>query len=159
MNGFFLTTVLAGLAQTAPTAQEPDTQMNHRGAMVMGFDQTKTTHHFLLYADGGAIDVSANDSADVESRDAIRSHLPHIASMFGSGNFDAPMLVHAADVPGTDELAKRKERIRYTYVETPRGGRVDIVTRDEKALAALHQFLRFQIRDHITGDSLEVGKR
>lgn len=125
----------------------------------MGFDQTKTTHHFLLYPDGGAIDVSANDAADVESRDAIRSHLPHIAAMFGDGNFEAPMLVHETDVPGTEELAKRKDRVRYTYVETPRGGRVDIVTSDEEALAALYKFLRFQIRDHRTGDSMEVGKR
>jgi hypothetical protein len=127
--------------------------------MVMGFDQTKTTHHFLLYPDGGAIDVSANDAADVESRDAIRSHLPHIAAMFGDGNFEAPMLVHDTDVPGTAELAKRKDRVRYRYVETLRGGRVDIATSDEEALSALHEFLRFQIRDHRTGDSMEVGKR
>ena len=125
----------------------------------MGFDQNRTTHHFLLYPDGGAIEVSANDPADAKSRDAIRSHLPHIALMFGEGNFSAPMLVHNRDVPGTAELAKRKDRIAYAYVETPRGGRVDIVTADEVSLRALHEFLRFQIRDHETGDTTEVGKR
>jgi len=36
---------------------------------------------------------------------------------------------------------------------------VNIVTNDESALQALHDFLRFQIRDHKTGDSMEVGKR
>jgi hypothetical protein len=41
-----------------------------------------------------AIDVSVNDPADTKNRDAIRSHLPHITMMFGSGDFDAPMLVH-----------------------------------------------------------------
>lgn len=159
MYVFFLATLFTAFGQAAPSADDPHAKMNHRGAMVMGFDQTKTTHHFLLYPDGGAIDVSANDAADVESRDAIRSHLPHIAAMFGDGNFEAPMLVHETDVPGTEELAKRKDRVRYTYVETPRGGRVDIVTSDEEALAALYKFLRFQIRDHRTGDSMEVGKR
>jgi hypothetical protein len=119
--------------------------MNHRGAMVMGFDQNKTTHHFLLYPDGGAIDVSANEEDDLESRDAIRAHLPHIAVMFGEGNFEAPMLVHDTDVPGTAELSKRKD-LSGIPTSRPRGGRVDIVTNDEDALRALHQFLRFQIR-------------
>ena len=34
---------------------------DQRGAMVMGFDQALTTHHFLLFNDGGAIEVSVND--------------------------------------------------------------------------------------------------
>ena len=60
----------------------------------MGFDQSRTTHHFLLFTDGGSIDVSVNDPADTTNRDAIRAHLPHIAVMFEEGRFDAPMLVH-----------------------------------------------------------------
>jgi hypothetical protein len=35
-----------------------------RGAMVMSFDQALTSHHFLLFNDGGAIEVSVNDVAD-----------------------------------------------------------------------------------------------
>ena len=57
--------------------------------------------YFLLFNDGGAIDVGVKDATDTKNRDAIRSHLPHIAMMFGNGNFDAPMLVHdSASVPG-----------------------------------------------------------
>jgi hypothetical protein len=125
----------------------------------MGFDQTRTAHHFFLYPDGGAIDVSANEASDHESREAIRAHLPHIARMFGKGSFSAPMRVHATDVPGTAELSKRKGRIEYRSLETPGGGRIDIVTKDETALKALHEFLRFQIQDHGTGDTPEVRKR
>ena len=66
--------------------------MNQRGEMVMGFDQDRTTHHFYLYPDGGAIDIQVRDAADTRDRDAIRSHLPHIATMFEAGNFKAPML-------------------------------------------------------------------
>jgi hypothetical protein len=140
--------------------QDPHAQMNARGAMVMGFDQDKTTHHFYLYQDGGAIDISVNDATDAKNRDAIRSHLPHIAMMFGQGDFEAPMLVHDTKaVPGTDAMAKAKDKITYKYVETPKGGRVDIVTTDRAALAGLHEFLQFQIRDHKTGDPLTVGKR
>ncbi len=159
MDCLLLVTTWIALAQTDWSSQDPHAEMNHRGAAVMGFDQDKTTHHFLLFPDGGAIDVAANEASDLESREAIRSHLPHIAVMFGEGDFDAPMLVHDTDVPGTAELSKQKDLVRYTYVETPRGGRVDIVTNDEAALRALHQFLRFQIQDHETGDSMKVGRR
>ena len=159
MSSLILATLWIAHFQAAGAAHESHSALNSRGAMVMGFDQTRTTHHFFLYPDGGAIEVSANDPSDEKSRNAIRSHLPHIAAMFGEGNFSAPMLVHHRDVPGTAELAKQKDRIAYEYVETPRGGRVDIVTADEVALRALHEFLRFQIRDHETGDKMEVGKR
>ena len=96
--------------QDAPTAA--------RGAMVMGFDQVRTAHHFLLYPDGGAIEISVKDPADTANRDAIRSHLPHIAMMFSDGNFSAPMLVHdSTNVTGDDVLIERKEAIHYRYAE------------------------------------------
>lgn len=146
--------------QAQATAQDPHAQMNQRGAHVMGFDQDKTAHHFLLFEDGGAIDVSVKDAADTKNRDAIRAHLPHIAQMFGQGNFDAPMMVHdTKHVPGTAALAQFKDRVTYRFVETPRGGRVDIVTTDAEALKAIHEFLKFQIADHKTGDSTAVKKR
>ena len=133
---------------------------NQQGAMVMGFDQARTTHHFLLFNDGGAIEVSVNDSGDTKDGDAIRSHLPHIAMMFGNGNFDVPMLVHdSTNVPGTKTMAKRKAAIRYQYVETAKGGRVDLLTSDPAALAAVHQFLKFQIAEHKTGDPTTVRTR
>jgi hypothetical protein len=81
------------------SAQHQHPGVNERGAKVMGFDQEKTVHHFHLYTDGGAIDVAARDPNDKTNLDAIRSHLPHIATMFGQGNFEAPMLVHETNVP------------------------------------------------------------
>jgi hypothetical protein len=134
--------------------------MNDRGAMVMGFDQDKTSHHFYLYDDGGAIDIAVKSASDTKDRDAIRSHLPHIATMFSRGDFNAPMLVHdSSAVPGTSVLAQLKESIRYGYAETASGGRVNIVTKDSAALAALHEFLRYQIREHQTGDTGSVTRR
>lgn len=47
--------------------------------------------------------------------------------------------------------------IKYTYEASPKGGRVVIVTSHKVALAAVHEFLRFQIKDHATGDPLTVG--
>jgi hypothetical protein len=154
--------ILAGAVSTAALAaaqHQHHEAVAARGAAVMGFDQQQTVHRFALYEDGGAIDVSIRDAADAANLAAIRSHLPHIAAMFTGGRFDAPMLVHATDVPGTREMTALKDRITYTYEETPRGGRVDIVTRDRDAVAAVHRFLRFQIADHRTGDSTAVTPR
>ena len=85
---------------------------DQRATTVMGFDQARTNHHFLLFNnDGGAIEVSVTDPTDTKNREAIRSHLPHIAMMFGEGNFDAPMLVHdSKNVPGTKAMTERKGR-------------------------------------------------
>jgi hypothetical protein len=152
--------MLTALLFALLVSQDPHQTMNQRGAMVMGFDQEQTAHHFYLYEDGGAIEVQVKAAADTKDRDAIRSHLPHISMMFADGNFDAPMLVHdAANVPGTAVMTARKDKIAYTYVDTPAGGRVNIVTTDRDALAAVHAFLKYQIAEHKTGDPVTPGKR
>jgi hypothetical protein len=122
------------------------------GDHVMGFDHSKTTHHFRLLRSGGSIEVSANDRQDTESRDAIRTHLGHIAEIFAEGNFEAPMLIHDRVPAGVPTMKDRRSRIEWKFEEIPDGGRVRITTKDPQALAAIHEFLRFQISDHRTGD-------
>ena len=141
-------------------AQDTQHALKERGAMVMGFDQATTAHHFYLYQDGGAIDIGVKQLPDPTNVAAIRSHLPHIATMFGSGNFSGPVLVHdTKNVPGIATLTARKDLVQYAYSETPRGGRVDIVTTDLEALAALHAFLKYQIAEHRTDDTGQVAPR
>lgn len=41
-----------------------DAEAKQHADVAMGFDQDKTTHHFTMGAEGGAIDVAANDGAD-----------------------------------------------------------------------------------------------
>jgi hypothetical protein len=127
--------------------------MMSRGAQAMGFDQQRTVHHFLLYEDGGAVEISVKESGDRASLRAVRQHLQEIATLFKAGDFDKPAMTHGRQVPGTAEMTRLKNRITYRYAETPSGGRVRIVTRDADALAAVHAFLRFQIEEHHTGDS------
>jgi len=159
-NHVAVTLITVALAALPSAAQNPHPGMDQRGAAVMGFDQARTRHHFYLYEDGGAIDAAVKDQTDIVNRDAIRSHLPHIAMLFGQGDFAAPMLVHdSKNVPGTAEMARLKEKISYVYKETAAGGRVEIKTADTAALKAVHEFLKFQIADHQTGDSLEIRKR
>ena len=148
--------IAAALLTCAAFAQDHHNPVDQRGDKVMGFSHEKTTHHFRLYRDGGAIEVTANEAADTASRDQIRMHLGHIAKMFASGDFNAPMLIHDHVPPGVPVLQKRKAEVQYRFEETERGGVVRITTKNEEALKALHEFLRFQIADHRTGDSTEV---
>jgi hypothetical protein len=62
------------------------------------------------------------------------------------------MLVHSTAVPGTAAMTKLKDQLHWALVETPRGARINITADNKPALDALHQFLRFQIEDHQTGD-------
>src|SRR5215471_13676284 len=130
-------------------------EMTQRGDKAMGFDHMKTTHHFRLLRDGGAIEVTANDSGDVTSRDQIRRHLAEIAKMFKAGDFEKPLAVHGQVPPGANEMGRLRNSISYTFEEIERGGRVRIQTRMAEALAAVHAFLKFQIAEHQTGDSLD----
>jgi hypothetical protein len=134
-----------------------DNEMNSRGDHVMGFDNNKTTHHFRLLPQGGIIEITANAAEDTESRDQIRSHLGHISKMFAAGNFNAPMLIHEQTPPGVPVMQKLKSEIEYRFEETERGASIHISTSNSKALQAIHKFLRFQIKEHKTGDSLEVS--
>lgn len=161
---FLITGVLLALAVICTTASPQDGSgsshgagMNERGEQVMGFSQPKTTHHFYLSRDGGVIQVEANESSDTASRDELREHLAHIANMFSHGDFNAPMLIHAQTPPGVPEMKRLMGKIEYRFEQTNRGGRVVISTSDPQALSAVHDFLRFQIHEHQTGDPLKVS--
>src|SRR5262245_19143422 len=140
---------------TGMTSQQMD-QMNKRGDQHMGFDHLKTTHHFLLSSEGGSIQIEANDVKDTASRDQIRQHLRHINMMFSEGNFEVPMLIHEKAPPGTEVMQKLKAEINYHFKETERGAVIQISSRNAEAIQAIHDFLRFQINEHVTGDPLEV---
>jgi hypothetical protein len=117
--------ILPGMAsaQQNPPPEQDKRQEDvvKRGEHVMGFSHEATMHHFRLFRDGGEIDVRANDPKDKASIDQIRTHFGHIAKMFASGNFNAPMLIHDTNPPGTATMTRLKEQIRYEFSETDRG--------------------------------------
>jgi hypothetical protein len=167
--------VFAGIAAAIPAAQHPampagmtheahlaqieqDRELKQRGAAAMGFDQDSTTHHFRLSATGGGIEVVANDAADVTGRDQIRRHLGAIAAEFADGDFAKPFMTHGEVPPGVATMQARRNTLTFSYEDKPRGGIVRITTRDATTRRAVHDFLRYQIREHGTGDPLTVGK-
>ena len=148
-----------GMQQANPPASWHDEHhqgVNDRGDKAMGFTHEKATHHFSLYADGGAIEVNANDPNDTETREQIRSHFKHIVTMFANGNFEIPMLVHAKNPPGADVMTRLKTQIHYNLEETPQGARIRITSENKEALGGIHKFLVFQIKDHATGDPTAI---
>ena len=99
-----------------------------------------------------------NDSSDTASRDQTRHHVREMAKSFGEGDFSSPMLTHGTAPPGVADLQRLKSSLTYSYVETDHGAKVLISTANAEALKAVHDFLRFQIQEHKTGD-LEVVEK
>jgi len=143
-------------AAAAPQDHSRHDEMEHRGNQGMGFDQDKIMHHFLLRKDGGAIQVTANSPDDKTSREEIQMHLHHIAQAFKSGDFNIPMFVHDQTPPGVSTMTKLKDQIHYKYESAENGGRVVISSANAEAVAAIHEFLKFQIQEHHTGDTTEL---
>src|ERR1700683_3163757 len=147
---FALRTIAQTTAPTpaTATAQRAAEAVDSRGDQGMGFSHDMTGHHFHLFYDGGAIEVESNSPDDDISKAAIRRHMEKIAGMFGRGDFSLPMFIHDTVPPGVEVMKRLKDQIVYTPDNTPKGAQVRIVTRNPKALAAIHEFLCFQINDH-----------
>jgi len=137
-------------------AAQHQADVEKHGDEAMGFPHDKTSHHFRLYSDGGAVEVTVNDNQDSQNLQAIRSHLTHIVTMFSNGEFSIPMFVHDQVPPGVPVMKEKHAEISYSFEELPAGGRVRIETENRDALDAIHEFLRFQIADHHTGDKTDI---
>ena len=121
--------------------------LQRRGAEAMGVDQYTSAHVFEPLPDGGRI-VLRRVVADPAGVTTIRNHMRMIASRFARGDFTIPGTVHAQAVPGAEFMAAHRDAITYTPGTLPGGGQVRITTADPAAVAAVHEFLAFQRRDH-----------
>lgn len=119
---------------------------------VTGMAADTSVHHFELTSRGGMIRLEAADAKDETGRDQARNHLQHVAASFAAGDFEMPMFIHGQAPPGTSTMARLRGSIRYRYEPTEGGGRVTIETSSPEARKAIHEFLRFQIKDHHTQD-------
>ena len=103
--------------QASPDPEDHFAGVNARGDQGMGFSHEKTTHHFHLLADGGAIEIEANGPTDASSQEAIRQHLAMIAVKFSQGDFAIPMFIHATVPPGVETMNQLKSKINYEAAE------------------------------------------
>jgi len=130
------------------------TGQQHQMQPGMHFDQMAAVHHFLIETGGGTITLDARDTNGDATRTSIREHLKMIEEDFARGDFSSPFATHGVVPPGVKEMARLKTDIHYSYQETAGGGRLVIRTDSAEAVAAIHQFLAYQIKEHKTGDPI-----
>ena len=130
-------------------------EVEERHQHTTGVPTDGTRHRFTLTKDGGSIRLSVEAPDQTASRDRIREHLQEISRSFSAGDFSMPTRIHDRLPPGAAAMKAHGGAIHYVYSERPDGGDVTIRTQDAAALAAVHEFLRFQILDHGTGDPTE----
>ncbi len=151
LPALFALSVGIAVAQNAGVVQRGE---SHQG---MGFSQSTTTHHFYLTQTGGIIQVTAKDPRNTEQIATVQMHLKHIVGMFSEGDFSLPHFVHDTNPPGAATMKRLRSSIRYTSETLDNGGRIRIESDLPEALTAIHDFLRFQIKDHETGDPLAIS--
>jgi hypothetical protein len=151
--------LFAAVCASAQSSQQQSDDQHFHGVQQRGeahkgmvFSQTETTHHFILTSAGGYIQVTANDPKDRGSIEQIQTHFPHIAELFAQGDFAIPHFVHDKNPPGVKAMKALKKEISYSAANLDDGAKLTITSHSPQAIAAIHDFLRFQIKDHRTGD-------
>ncbi|HUR81323.1 MAG TPA: hypothetical protein VM733_11190 [Thermoanaerobaculia bacterium] len=144
-------------AAQADGSAEHGQDVDHRHD-TFGMPHTASTHAFRLFEDGGAIELRANASDDAATIDVIRKHLRSIVEEFDAADFKTPAFVHGYPPAGVETMARLRDDIRYEYQPLPAGGRIRMTTKSAEALAAIHDFLRFQVTEHRTKDGGKVER-
>jgi hypothetical protein len=145
------TAIMALALAAAPFAVRADTShqdmvMEH-GAQVMPFDQKQAMHMFLPSATGGVVEVVVHDM-DATPIALVRSHLLQEAAMFTRGDYSDPAYIHGKTMPGLARLQSAPSRVSVRYFETPTGAAITFASADQDLVAAIHQWLAAQQRDH-----------
>ena len=123
--------------------------MQNRGQVVMGVDQYTSVHKFEDLPDGGRIELQ-RDVDDTAGVRIIREHFREIAESIRNGDFRAPGLVHATDVPGVDVIMANRKDLYVVIRNLPRGGEMRLTTKNPAVVKAIHDFLAFQRTEHRT---------
>ena len=124
-----------------------------RGDQAMGFSHEATSHYFRVTDDGGTIEAFVKDPTDTASLTQIRNHMKNISRMFSEGNFDVPLFIHGEVPSGVPAMKKLGSQIEYRYEEAENGARVRIITANPDGVKSIHDFMRFQVSEHRTGDN------
>lgn len=124
--------------------------MQGRGKIAMGVDQYVSSHRFDALPDGGQIELET-DLPDSGAVQAIRQHFAVLVEAFRAGDFKTPLFVHDEEVPGSRVMSANRDRIRYEVIDLAKGGGLRIRTVDPRTIAAVHEFLAYQRREHRVG--------
>ena len=130
-------------------SQTRQAEVARKGATVMPFDLTRTTHFFDDLKTGGVETVSANDKTDSGQIRLVRAHLSAEAKRFSHGDFSDPAKIHGENMPGLAELSHAGAKLRVKYKSLPAGASLTYSSRDEVVVAAIHEWFAAQRSDHM----------
>lgn len=129
----------------APTRQD---LVAERGAQVMPFDLDATTHVFEPTDVGGVQRVVADDPADHDQVELIRTHLLAEVARFRDGDFGDPATIHGHNMPGLAVLESKASALGITYRDLDDGAEITYSSADADVVAALHEWFAAQLSDH-----------
>ncbi|MFI5500243.1 hypothetical protein ACIA5E_14350 [Nocardia asteroides] len=153
---FFALLAAAGLwwastRETSPSdTAERRAEVAERGAAVMPFDLTATSHFFASTPAGGRQAVTANNPFDTAQIRLIRDHLTAEAAKFTAGDFADPATIHGEQMSGLAELRAGASRVTIRYEELPDGAALHYASTDLGMVDALHRWFEAQSSDHGT---------
>jgi hypothetical protein len=123
-------------------------EVAERGASVMPFDLSATTHVFDATDGGGIQTVVADDPIDREQITLIRSHLREEVERFRIGDFGDPATIHGHDMPGLSVLEAKHDALAISYRDLRAGAEITYHSDDPSVIAALHDWFAAQLSDH-----------
>src|SRR5580704_9698182 len=134
-----------------PIAADPERQaeVSERGAQVMPFKLSTTTHIFTKTSAGALQKVIVKDPNDTAQIGLIRRHLSDFADRFSRRDFSGPTEVHGAQMPGLADLKKAKPaEISVGYQDLAEGAQIEYSAQKANLIAALHKWVDAQLSDH-----------
>jgi hypothetical protein len=149
------TVAVFALMATSVIGAEEETHMHQRqhevaqrGATVMPFDLSRTTHVFDDEADGGLQTVTANDPSETAQIYLIRDHLADLANRMARGNFADQAWLHGLDMPGLAELSAGYKNLKITYQVLANGASLKLASDDPAIVTAIHKYFAAQRSEH-----------
>lgn len=122
-----------------------------RGADVMPFSLTATTHAFTATSDGGTQRVVAKSRTDTKQVDLVRGHLHELRAQFLKGDFSGPTQIHGPDMPGLAELkASTVGQVAIDCKDVEGGAELTYRMAGPKLVETLHAWFDAQLHDHGT---------
>jgi hypothetical protein len=120
-----------------------------RGAEVMPFKLSATTHVFTKTPTGGLQQVVTKSPGDTDQIRLIRMHLEDIATRFHQGDYSGPTQTHGKQMPGLAQLkAAKPGQIRILYADIANGGQIEYFAKRPELITAIHAWFDAQLSDH-----------
>ncbi len=145
-----LTTASIGWSQSPASTDD----LNTRFSKALGTDANKIVQHYYLVKNGGVIEFTAKDPNDTAAISALQKYMDVQKDLLEKGKNDDDADVHGRVPDGVPGLKRLRNEITFFAVKTDNGAVLRMFSVNDQARQAIQEFMKFQIREHKTGDPL-----